>query len=135
MALVALFGTLWFRVPFVGNPLILLLGTCLFLLSTLGLGLLISTLAQDPAAGLRRELLRDQSDLHALGLRLSHRQHARAAAMADLRQSARYYLVVIRATFLKGVGFDALWPDLLGMAALGAVLLGISMLRFRKSLD
>jgi ABC-2 type transport system permease protein len=47
----------------------------------------------------------------------------------------RYYLVVIRGTFIKGVGLDALWPDMLGMAALGAGLLGISILRFRKSLD
>ncbi len=47
----------------------------------------------------------------------------------------RYYLVVIRATFLKGVGLDVLWPDMLGVAALGAGLLTISILRFRKSLD
>jgi ABC-2 type transport system permease protein len=47
----------------------------------------------------------------------------------------RYYLVVIRGTFVKGVGLDALWPDMLGMAALGTGLLGLSILRFRKSLD
>jgi ABC-2 type transport system permease protein len=47
----------------------------------------------------------------------------------------RYYLVVIRGTFVKGVGLDALWPDMLGMAALGVGLLGISILRFHKSLD
>ncbi|MFZ0692772.1 MAG: ABC transporter permease, partial [Alphaproteobacteria bacterium] len=46
VALVAVFGTLWFDIPFVGNPLILLLGTALFLLSTLGLGLLISTVCK-----------------------------------------------------------------------------------------
>ncbi len=47
----------------------------------------------------------------------------------------RYYLVVIRGVFIKGVGFDALWPDMLGMAALAVGLLAISVLRFRKTLD
>lgn len=47
----------------------------------------------------------------------------------------RYYLVVIRGTFLKGIGLDILWPDFLGMAAIAAVLMTISILRFRKSLE
>ena len=47
----------------------------------------------------------------------------------------RYFLVVIRAVFLKGVGVAVLWPDLLAMALLGAAMLTLSVLRFRKSLD
>jgi ABC-2 type transport system permease protein len=47
----------------------------------------------------------------------------------------RYYLVLIRACFLKGVGFSVLWPDLLALAGLGTLLLTASILRFRKSLD
>ncbi|MGD0642918.1 MAG: ABC transporter permease, partial [Roseiarcus sp.] len=44
VGLITTVGTLWFRIPFVGNPLVLLLGTSLYLLSVLGIGLLISTL-------------------------------------------------------------------------------------------
>ncbi|MGA8613263.1 MAG: ABC transporter permease, partial [Xanthobacteraceae bacterium] len=47
----------------------------------------------------------------------------------------RYYLVVIRGTFLKGVGLNVLWPELAAMAAIAVVLLGASILRFRKSLE
>ena len=47
----------------------------------------------------------------------------------------RYYLVVIRGTFLKGVGLSVLWPELTAMAAIAAVLLATSILRFRKSLE
>jgi ABC-type multidrug transport system permease subunit len=43
---ITLVGTLWFRVPFRGNPLVLLLGTSLYLLSTLALGLAISTVCK-----------------------------------------------------------------------------------------
>ena len=46
-----------------------------------------------------------------------------------------YYLIIIRGTFLKGVGIDVLWPQMLALAALGVALLGLSVLRFRKSLD
>ncbi|HVJ55363.1 MAG TPA: ABC transporter permease [Aliidongia sp.] len=135
VALVALFGTLWFQIPFVGNPLVLLLGTCLFLLSTLGLGLLISTLAktQQQAFASNFFILNPMFTLSGFSFPI--------ASMPEPLQwltylnPLRYYLVVIRATFLKGVGLDALWPDMLGMGALGAVLLGISILRFRKALD
>src|SRR5665811_625338 len=48
--IVAVFGMLWFKVPFKGNPLVLLLGTSLFLLSTLAIGLLISTLCKTPVS-------------------------------------------------------------------------------------
>ena len=47
----------------------------------------------------------------------------------------RYFLVVIRSVFLKGVGVAELWPDMTAMALLGAGMLGLSVLRFRKSLD
>jgi len=47
----------------------------------------------------------------------------------------RYYLVVIRGTFLKGVGLNVLWPDMAAMGILAAALLTVSILRFRKSLE
>jgi ABC-2 type transport system permease protein len=47
----------------------------------------------------------------------------------------RYFLVIIRGTYLKGVGMDVLWPQMLALAALGLGLLAIAVLRFRKSLD
>src|SRR5271165_2412882 len=46
-----------------------------------------------------------------------------------------YYLIIIRGTFLKGVGLAVLWPQMLALAALGVGLLTMSVLRFRKSLD
>ena len=46
-----------------------------------------------------------------------------------------YYLIVIRGTFLKGVGLSVLWPQMLALATLGVALLTTSVLRFRKSLD
>lgn len=135
VALVAVFGTLWFRIPFVGNPATLLFGTILFLLSTLGIGLFISTICktQQQAFASNFFLLNPMFTLSGFAFPI-------ASMPVPLQwltylDPLRYYVVVIRATFLKGVGFDALWPDFLGMAALGTGFLIISILRFRKSLD
>jgi ABC-2 type transport system permease protein len=47
----------------------------------------------------------------------------------------RYFLVVIRGTYLKGVGMDILWPQIAAMGALGVALLTAAVLRFHKALD
>jgi ABC-2 type transport system permease protein len=47
----------------------------------------------------------------------------------------RYFLVVIRGTYLKGVGMDILWPQMAAMAVLGVALLTTAILRFHKALD
>src|SRR5574341_477016 len=47
----------------------------------------------------------------------------------------RYYLIVLRGTFLTGVGLRVLWPQMLALALLNVALLTLSALRFRKSLD
>jgi ABC-2 type transport system permease protein len=133
--LISLIGTLWFQVPFRGNPLVLLVGTALFLLSMLGLGLLISTLCstQQQAFASNFFFLSPMFLLSGFGFPI--------ASMPQLLQwltylnPLRYFLIVLRGTFLKGVGFSVLWPQMLAMAVVGGVLLTISVLRFRKSLE
>jgi ABC-2 type transport system permease protein len=46
----------------------------------------------------------------------------------------RYYMVIIRGLFLKGVGIDVLWPQLAALGGLGFVLLALAVRRFRKTL-
>ncbi|MGE5548434.1 MAG: ABC transporter permease [Solirubrobacterales bacterium] len=135
MALVMLVGVLWFRVPFVGNPLAMLVGASLFLLAALGFGLLVSTFArtQQQAFALNFFLINPVFILSGFAFPI--------AAMPEILQwltllnPLRYFLVIIRAIFLKGVGLGALWPELAAMTALAVALLGLSVLRFNKSLD
>ncbi|HVZ02950.1 MAG TPA: ABC transporter permease [Dongiaceae bacterium] len=135
VCLVVAFGMIWFDVPFVGNPLILLLGTCLFLLSTLGLGLLISTLAKTQQQAFAANFFVVNPVFTLSGFSFPIASMPEPLQWLTYLDPLRYFLVVIRATFLKGVGLDALWPDMLGMALLGVGFLGISVMRFRKSLD
>ena len=134
-ALIAAVAIVWFRVPFVGNPLILFLGTCIFLLCALSLGLLISTVCrtQQQAFATNFFILNPLFILSGFSFPI--------AAMPEVLQwlthvnPLRYYLVIVRATFLKGVGLDVLWPELLALVLIAAVLMTVSVLRFRKTLE
>jgi ABC-2 type transport system permease protein len=122
-------------VPFVGNPLIMLLGTSLFLLAALGLGLLLSTFSrtQQQAFALNFFLVNPLFILSGFAFPIA--AMPRVLQWLTLVNPLRYFLVVIRAVFLKGVGLDVLWPPLTAMTLLGVGMLTISVLRFRKSLD
>jgi ABC-2 type transport system permease protein len=135
VALIVTVAVLWFQVPFVGNPLLLLLGSSLFLLSTLALGLLISTLCrtQQQAFSMNFFVLNPFFILSGFSFPISSMPHV--LQWLTYINPLRYYLVVIRGTFLKGVGLNVLWPELAAMATIALALLGTSILRFRKSLE
>ncbi len=135
IALVSAIGILWFHIPFVGSFWVMLLGASLFLLAVLGMGLLLSTFSrtQQQAFALNFFFVNPFFILSGFAFPI--------AAMPTFLQwftvinPLRYFLVVIRAVFLKGVGLAVLWPDLAMMALLAFLMLTISVLRFRKSLD
>ncbi len=135
VVLVTVFGVLWFDIPFVGSPLMMLLGASLYLLAALGLGLLLSTLAwtQQQAFALNFFLVNPLFILSGFAFPIS--AMPKILQWFTLINPLRYFLVVIRAVFLKGVGLDVLWPDMAAMALLGMGMLTLSVLRFRKSLD
>ncbi|MEM5371256.1 ABC transporter permease [Paraburkholderia azotifigens] len=135
VAVVTAVGVWWFHVPFVGNWLVMLAGVSLFLLATLGFGLLISTFSrtQQQAFALNFFLVNPIFILSGFAFPIS----SMPAALQWLTylNPLRYFLVVLRAEFLKGVEARVLWPQLAALAMLGATLLGLSVFRFRKSLD
>ena len=135
VGLITVFGVLWFRIPFVGNPLVMLLGASLFLWAALGLGLLLSTLArtQQQAFALNFFLVNPFFILSGFAFPIA--AMPRVLQWFTLINPLRYFLVVIRAEFLKGVGVSVLWPELSALAALATGMFALSILRFRKSLD
>ena len=126
---------LWFRIPFNGNPAVLALGAMLFLLSMLGVGLLISTVCSTQQQALASSFffITPAFTLSGFGFPIS--SMPQVLQWITYLDPMRYFLVVLRATFIKGVGLEALWPEMLAMATLGFVLLTDSVLRFHKSLD
>ena len=134
-ALVTIVGTFWFDIPFVGNPLLLLFGATLYLLSVLAIGLLISTICttQQQAFATNFFVLTPLFTLSGFAFPISSMPVV--LQWFTYLNPLRYYLVVIRGTFLKGVGLDILWPDFAAMAEIAVVLLTFSILRFRKTLE
>jgi ABC-2 type transport system permease protein len=135
VALIAGFGILWFRVPFTGSPLVMLLGTSLYLLSALALGLLISTVCTTQQQAFATNFFLMVPLFILSGFSFPIASMPTALQWFTYVDPMRYYLVVIRAVFLKGLGLAVLWPEMAALAALAALLLAASVAFFRKSLD
>jgi len=134
-ALITLVGILWFRVPFRGDPLVLLLGVSLFLTCTLGMGLLISTLCKTQQQAFASSFFILMPGFTLSGFSFPIASMPPAMQWLTYLNPLRYLLVVLRGTFLKGLGLCVLWPQMLAMAVIGATVLSVSVFRFRKSLD
>jgi ABC-2 type transport system permease protein len=52
-----------------------------------------------------------------------------------LLNPVRYFMTCVRALFLKGVGLESIWPELLALLAIGLTVMALSTARFRKRLD
>lgn len=135
VALVAAVGMLWFEVPFRGNPLVLLLGVALFLLSALSVGLLMSTLCSTQQQAFASAFFFLNPAFILSGFAFPITSMPRAMQLIAYSNPLTYFLVILRGTFLKGVGLDVLWPQMAALAALTALLLLVSVARFRKSID
>jgi len=135
VALVTLVGVLWFRIPFLGDPLIMLLGASLFLLAALGLGLLLSTLSRTQQQAFALNFFIVNPLFILSGFIFPIAAMPKVLQWITLVNPLRYFLVIIRAEFLKGVGAAVLWPELAAMALLAVTALTVSVVRFRKSLD
>jgi len=134
-AMLTLIGTLWFGVPLRGHIAVLAIGVMVFLLAALGLGLLLSTMAatQQQAMITAFFFTMPMTSLSGFGTPIS--------SMPPFFQKLSYFnplrhvVLILRSIFLKGVGLEVLWPDMLVMAGFALLMLSISILRFRKSLE
>jgi len=135
VTLIAVVGSLWFQVPFRGHVAVLALGAVLFLLCMLGVGLLISTVSatQQQAMVTAFFIIMPTITFSGFGFPISTMPHWMQVMSYAI--PLRYFLIVIRGTYLKGVGMGILWPQMAAMAGLGVALLTAAILRFHKALD
>jgi ABC-2 type transport system permease protein len=130
---VAVFG---FGVPLRGSFLVLLGLTGLFLLSTLGLGLLVSTIVQNQQQAMMGAALALMMPMILLsGLIFPIENMPPAIQVITYAIPLRYYAEIIRGVFLRGSGLGVLWPEAVTLAGMGVAILTAAALRFRKRLD
>jgi ABC-2 type transport system permease protein len=125
---------LWFEVPFRGNILILLLGTLTFLLNSVGLGLLISTVASTQQQAMMAGNLFLTPAILLSGLIFPIANMPPFFQYLSKLNPLAYFIIVVQGIFLKGGGVALLWPQMLSMTVLGMAMLGLAVARFRVHL-
>jgi ABC-2 type transport system permease protein len=128
--------TLGFGVPMRGSFPTLLLLSAPFLLSTLGLGLLVSTLVRTQQQAMMLSMYVVMVPMIYLsGLIFPIENMPAAIQKVTYAIPLRYYAIVLRGLFLKGSGLATLWPEGLALLSLGLIVIAGASLRFRKNLD
>jgi ABC-2 type transport system permease protein len=135
VALVATLARLLFHIPFRGS--ILFLGCCaiLFLMTTLGAGLFISTVSRTQQQAMMTMFLMFQPFFLLSGFAFPIRNMPVVAQYLTYLNPVRYFLEITRGIFLKGAGVSVLWPQMTAMAVFGCAILLISAARFHKKLE
>jgi ABC-2 type transport system permease protein len=131
--LVTIVGVFWFDVPIRGSFALLLLGTACFLLSTLGIGLFISTISATQQQAMMTTFFFFYPAMLLSGFIYPIANMPPVVQWLTLINPLRYFLVIIRGVFLKGVGFDVLWHQLGALALIGVVVMAFAVARFRKT--
>jgi ABC-2 type transport system permease protein len=134
MILATSVGVLWFDITIRGSILFLVAGTSVYLLSVLGLGLFLSTVLRTQQQALMATMFVFMPAILLSGFMFPIENMPLAFQYVTYLNPLRYFLVIIRGIFLKGSGFDILWPQMAALLALGVFILTLSSLRFRKRL-
>jgi drug efflux transport system permease protein len=125
-----------FGVPLRGSIVLLLCLTALYLLNTLALGLLVSTMVNtQQQAMMFCAFLLMVPMIYLSGLVFPIENMPSVFQHASYAIPVRYYGNVLRGVFLRGSGLSVLWPEAITLTVMGTVLLVLASLRFRKSLD
>ncbi|MBI4667004.1 MAG: ABC transporter permease [Nitrospinae bacterium] len=134
MFVVITVAVFWFDIPIKGSITLLAGCTAIYLLSTLGIGLFISTIAATQQQALMATFLIFAPSVLLSGFMFPVENMPVFFQYVTLANPLRHFLVIIRGIFLKGIGLEALWPQALALLLLGTIFLTLSSMRFRKKL-
>ena len=132
--MIALVGVFWFEVPLRGNPLVLLSGAVLFLMSSVAIGLFISTICSTQQQAQISTFFFTMPAFILSGFAFPIENMPEWIQYITYANPLRYFLIIIRGVFLKAIGLDILWPQMLALGVLGTLMILLSSLRFQKRL-
>jgi len=135
VALVVVAALLVFRIPLRGSIPLLFGCAVLFLCSTLGVGLFISTISQTQQQAMMSSFFFFMPAMLLSGFAFPIRNMPVAVQYLTYLNPLRYFMQIVRDLFLKGVGIESLWQETIALAAFGIAILAVSALRFHKKLD
>ncbi len=127
-------AVLWFNIPLRGSIPLLMLASVLYLMNTLGMGLLISTVSSTQQQAMLSSFFFIFPATLLSGFAFPIENMPGAIRALTLLNPVRYMMTVLREIFLKGNGLETLWPQFLALLMLGSALLAGATLRFRKTI-
>jgi ABC-2 type transport system permease protein len=126
----------WFGVPMRGSLVVLFGLSGLFILTTLGLGLFVSTISRSQQqAMLIAQFFFFMPFMFLSGFAFPIANMPQVIQPFTYLIPLRYFLEIVRAILLKGAGLAELWPQALALFGLGIVIFTLSVVRFRKTLE
>jgi ABC-2 type transport system permease protein len=135
VVLVSVVAVFWFEIPMRGSFLLLFASSMIYLLSTLGLGLFVSTISHtQQQASMTTVFFFLTPMIYLSGFIFPIENMPPWIQYVTYVIPLRYFLVIVRGIFLKGVGFDVLWPHIAALLACGLVLIALATLRSSKRL-
>lgn len=134
VTLITTVGALWFHVPIRGSFLLLFVSTLIYLLTTLGIGLFLSTISATQQEAMMSVFLFYFPAVLLSGFAYPIANMPVWIQYITCLNPLRYFLTIIRAIFLKGTGIYFLWDQMLVLLVMGIVVFFASSLRFRKRL-
>jgi ABC-2 type transport system permease protein len=135
MLLVVGASLLIFHIPFAGNFGLLVACTLLFLLTSLGAGLFISTVSRTQQQAMMTTGLFFQPFFMLSGFSFPIRNMPVSMQALTYINPVRYFMEIVRGIFLQGTGISTLWPQMVALAIFGVTILWLSVLRFHKTLE
>ncbi len=133
MILVTSFAVLWFSIPLLGSIPLLFAATCIFLMSTLGIGLFISTVSATQQQAMMTTFFFIMPFFMLSGFVFPISNMPEVIQYLTYLNPLRYFLVIIRGVFLKGVGLEILWPQFAALVLLGTVVFWGAVNRFSRT--
>ena len=134
MLMVTTGGVLWFGVPIKGSLFFLFIATGVYILSLLGIGLFLSTISKTQQQAMMASFFFQPAILLS-GFVTTIESMPLVFQYVTYVSPLRYFLVIVRGIFLKGVGIEVLWPQVLALLVLGIAIFLLAALRFKKRLE
>src|SRR3989338_7042370 len=135
VVLITVAALLIFNIPFRGSGILLMGCSILFLLTTLGVGLFISTVSQTQQQAMMSSFFFFMPTFMLSGFAFPIRNMPVIVQYLTYLNPVRYFIEITRGIFLKGSGINVLWQQMAALLIFGIIIMGLSVSRFRKRVD
>lgn len=132
MSIALAFGILWFKIPFLGSWVMLYALAFVFLLTTIGVGMFISTVTKSQQQAMFFTWFFFIFAILTSGFFTPISNMPRIIQYITYLNPLRYFMKVVRGIMMKGASYDVLYPEILAMIIFGVIVFSLSWIRFSK---